>query len=75
MPTITSDNPNIKWCQVSEKNNFKFADKLLKANSIKQTLEVWSKILEFDISSNIDKKLVSLLQYHHKITKKTYMKC
>ena len=57
MPTITSDNPNIKWCQVSERNNFKFANKLLKANSIKQTLEVWSKISEFDISSNIDKKI------------------
>ncbi len=57
VPTITSDNPNIKWCQVSERNNFKFANKLLKANSIKQTLEVWSKILEFDVSSNIDKKI------------------
>ena len=57
IPSITSSNPNIKWCQVSERNNFKFANKLLKANSIKQTLEVWSKILEFDVSSDIDKKI------------------
>jgi len=57
VPKITTNNPNIKWCQVSERNNFKFANKLLKTNSIKQTLEVWSKISEFNISSDVNKKI------------------
>jgi len=57
IPNITSSNPNIKWCQVSEKNNFRFAKKLLTSNSIKKTLEIWSKISRFDISSSKKEKI------------------
>ena len=70
IPTITSNNPNIKWCQTSESNNFKFADKLLKSNSIKQTLNIWFKISKFDISSNINKKV----DFFFSIASKNYEK-
>ena len=72
VPEITSENPNIKWCQVSESNNFSFANKLLKANSIKNTLEVWTQISKFDISSGIEEKnnffeLISSQKYKKEI--------
>ncbi len=57
IPSITSNNPNIKWCQVSEKNNFRFAEKLLTSNSIKKTLEIWSRISRFNISSSKKEKI------------------
>ena len=57
IPNITSTNPNIKWCQVSEKNNFRFAEKLLISNSIKQTLEIWSQISRFDITCSKEEKI------------------
>tara|TARA_A100001388_G_scaffold277544_1_gene269392 strand:- start:3042 stop:4046 length:1005 start_codon:yes stop_codon:yes gene_type:complete len=58
VPKITSSNPNIKWCQVSASNNFKFAKKLPITNSIKQTLNVWQKISNFDLESGIEIKVV-----------------
>ena len=57
IPQITSNSPNVKWCQVSEKNNFRFAEKLLTTNSIKQTLEIWSKISKFDIACSKQEKI------------------
>ena len=57
IPSITSSNPNIKWCQVSEKNNFRFAEKLLISNSIKRTLEIWSQISRFDITCSKEEKI------------------
>ena len=70
IPKITSNNPNIKWCQTAESNNYKFANKLLKSNSIKQTLNIWFKISKFDVSSNVNKKI----DFFSSITSKNYEK-
>ena len=65
---LSDDNGNIGlgeiWCNFpSNSASYKFqlfkdifANKLLKANSIKNTLEVWTQVSKFDISSDIEEK-------------------
>ena len=57
LPEELNQNLEIAWCQISELNNFKFAEKLICSDSIAKRLLFWKQFSEFDISKDINYKI------------------
>ena len=57
IPEIESDMPEIKWCYVSDVNDFKFAKQLEVPNSFSRQLLMWKRFHGYKLEGNIEYKL------------------
>ena len=57
IPNFISDIPEIKWCEIAEANNFKFAQNLKIPKSFSSQLLMWQKFSEYKTNEGINYKI------------------
>ena len=57
IPNINSDIPEIKWCEVSQANEFEFAVCLEIPKSFSKQLSLWKKFFDYDKRGNVSYKV------------------
>ena len=58
IPNFISDIPEIKWCEIAEANNFKFAQNLKIPKSFSSQLLMWQKFSEYKTNEGINYKII-----------------